>query len=203
MRADLAEWKRLGLLSVNPLEKAVMRPELVRRMQYWQADRDFDGVRGDALAKLPRTGQHAWQQLWADVAATLESAKYPPRVANESNWKRAEQLLKAAAGGVSQKTLHGSLTDQARQQTHDQPMEPGKAYIIELRSSAFDTFLKVVDGMGKLVAWNDDIEENLNSGIVFIPLEPATYRIVATSFENRGRGAYALTVTSLSARKGN
>ena len=34
-------------------------------------ERDFAGVRGDALKKLPLPEQPAWAQLWANVADTL------------------------------------------------------------------------------------------------------------------------------------
>jgi hypothetical protein len=48
------------------------------------------------------------------------------------------------------------------------------------------------------VAENDDIApNNLNSRIIFTPKETGTYRIVATSFEERGRGAYTVTITTL------
>jgi eukaryotic-like serine/threonine-protein kinase len=71
LRADLAAWD--AQLSKQPDN---VRPLLVKTMQRWQADTDFAGVRGpDALAKLPEAERQAWQQLWADVAATLARAQ--------------------------------------------------------------------------------------------------------------------------------
>ncbi len=47
-------------------------PAVREQMQHWQQDSDFAGVRGSAaLAKLPADEPLAWQELWADVAATL------------------------------------------------------------------------------------------------------------------------------------
>jgi hypothetical protein len=50
-------------------------------LQQWLGNFPFAGVRGpEALARLPGPERQAWQQLWADVAATLARAqgKAPP-----------------------------------------------------------------------------------------------------------------------------
>jgi tetratricopeptide (TPR) repeat protein len=64
LRADLAAWSQR--LEKEPGQaRAVVK----QKLQYWQQDADFAGVRGDALAKLPEAERQAWQQLWADVEA--------------------------------------------------------------------------------------------------------------------------------------
>jgi hypothetical protein len=64
-----------------------------------------------------------------------------------------------------------------------------------MESKGFDTFLKLFDAQGKLLAENDDISPtNLNSRIVFTPQQDGTYRILATSFMQRGQGPYAITI---------
>ena len=45
-----------------------------RTMQHWQQDKDFAGVRGNALAKLPETERKVWQKLWRDVEALRQQA---------------------------------------------------------------------------------------------------------------------------------
>jgi tetratricopeptide (TPR) repeat protein/tRNA A-37 threonylcarbamoyl transferase component Bud32 len=70
LRADLDAWS--GLLKKLP---DTIRPLVIKKMQHRQADPDFAGVRGDALAKLPADERQAWQQLWADVANLLARAK--------------------------------------------------------------------------------------------------------------------------------
>jgi serine/threonine protein kinase/tetratricopeptide (TPR) repeat protein len=71
LRADLDVWRQL--LNKEP-DKA--RTDVAQKMQHWRRDIDFNGVRGqEALAKLPEAERQAWQQLWADVAATLAQAR--------------------------------------------------------------------------------------------------------------------------------
>ncbi len=51
------------------------------------------------------------------------------------------------------------------------------------------------DPKGKVLAENDDVsKDNLNSHILFTPTADGTYRIIATAFEQRGIGAYTLTI---------
>ena len=73
-----------------------------------------------------------------------------------------------------------------------------------MRSGAFDTYLKLLDAKGTLLAENDDIApNNLNSRIIFTPKESGTFRIVATSFQERGRGTYSLTITCMKQKAGD
>jgi serine/threonine-protein kinase len=70
LRADLAAYIKL-LAGANPQAPALVR----QRLQHWQRDVDFRGVRGDdALAKLPEAERQDWQQLWQDVEALVRRA---------------------------------------------------------------------------------------------------------------------------------
>ncbi len=69
----------------------------------------------------------------------------------------------------------------------------GNAYTIEMNSTDFDAFLRVVDAKGKELAQDDDSGGNLNSKIVFVPPAKGKYTIVATSFGG-GLGNYQLVV---------
>jgi tetratricopeptide (TPR) repeat protein len=71
LRADLAAWGRL--LEKQPDQA---RPLVQQKMQHWQADLDFDGVRGDELARLPEAERQAWQQLWKDVEQMLKRVNH-------------------------------------------------------------------------------------------------------------------------------
>jgi serine/threonine-protein kinase len=74
LRADLAAYRRL---LDRETDKAA--PLVRERMQHWQQDKDFAGVRGpDALARLPAAERVSWQQLWKDVADTLAWAQKQP-----------------------------------------------------------------------------------------------------------------------------
>jgi tetratricopeptide (TPR) repeat protein len=69
LRADLAEYA--STVDKGP---APALANVQQRLRHWQQDPDFAGVRGDHLAGLPEAERQAWQQLWADVAATLTRA---------------------------------------------------------------------------------------------------------------------------------
>jgi hypothetical protein len=74
-RRQARDWLRAALEARHRLleQAPEMAGETVANdMQYWLWDPPFAGVRGpEALARLPEAERQAWQQLWADVAATL------------------------------------------------------------------------------------------------------------------------------------
>jgi serine/threonine-protein kinase len=71
LTADLAARAKLAEL---PAERRNAR----QTIQHWQEDTDLAGVRGDAIAKLPKAEQAGWQKLWADVAALEKRCEEPP-----------------------------------------------------------------------------------------------------------------------------
>jgi tetratricopeptide (TPR) repeat protein/tRNA A-37 threonylcarbamoyl transferase component Bud32 len=172
LKADLAA--RSKLLEQNPFE-------LQQDLQHWQKDADLAGVRDhEELTMFPAAEQDAWRQLWAEIEALREQAR--------SSYTE---------------TLHkGTLTAKQREQTHPIQMSAGKTYMIDMESPQFDTYLRLEDSQGKVLAENDDISpDNLNSRILFTPKEDGTYRIIATSFQQRGSGAYTLTIRAFAAKK--
>jgi tetratricopeptide (TPR) repeat protein len=72
LRADLAQYAQLVEKGPEPGRAAVQQ-----RLQHWQKDPDFAGVRGDALAKLPEAERREWQKLWAEVEALRQRAMKP------------------------------------------------------------------------------------------------------------------------------
>jgi tetratricopeptide (TPR) repeat protein len=83
LRADLEAYRRL--LDKEP-DKA--GPLVRERMQHWQQDKGFVGMRGaDALAELREVERSAWQQLWADVTDMLNRAKGKPAAEKKSDTK--------------------------------------------------------------------------------------------------------------------
>jgi eukaryotic-like serine/threonine-protein kinase len=76
--ADLAASAKLA-------DNATDRPKLRQKLEHWQLDTDFAGIRGDAaLAKLPEAERAAWQKLWADVAELLKRTGEPSAAAKPS-----------------------------------------------------------------------------------------------------------------------
>jgi serine/threonine protein kinase len=64
------------------------------------------------------------------------------------------------------------------------------------------TYLRLETVQKQVLAENDDIApDNLNSRIIFNPKEDGLYRIVATSYQQRGLGAYALRIREFQRKK--
>jgi tetratricopeptide (TPR) repeat protein/serine/threonine protein kinase len=61
LKADLKAWQEV--LAKNPTLGGMVG----QKMQRWQEDTDFDGVRGAALAKLPEAERQDWRRLWEEV----------------------------------------------------------------------------------------------------------------------------------------
>jgi tetratricopeptide (TPR) repeat protein len=62
LRADLVAWR--ALLRGKPDK---VNPAVQQKMQHWQQDPEFAGVRGDALKMLPESERHDWEKLWQEV----------------------------------------------------------------------------------------------------------------------------------------
>jgi tetratricopeptide (TPR) repeat protein len=82
LRADLA-LRTKQLASSRREDRAAAREAL----QLWLKARDFAGMRGDSLAKLPEVERQAWHQLWEEVADTLARAKGPAVAQKKSDGK--------------------------------------------------------------------------------------------------------------------
>jgi len=75
--------------------------------------------------------------------------------------------------------------------------EAGDSLRISLRSSEFDTFLRLITPSGETIE-NDDFESSLSESAIEITLpESGRYRVVATSYSAATEGAYTLSVTPL------
>ena len=70
----------------------------------------------------------------------------------------------------------------------------GVTYTIEMNSTDFDCFLRLLDAKGKELDKDDDSGGNLNSKIVFMAPKSGTYLIVASSFDG-GAGGFQLVIT--------
>lgn len=73
-------------------------------------------------------------------------------------------------------------------------MEAGKSYRIDLSSKDFDAFLFLVDDAGKVLAFNDDNGESLDSRIIQKIDKAGKYSIVVTSLSGNSNGEFKLTV---------
>lgn len=71
--------------------------------------------------------------------------------------------------------------------------EAGQKVFIRLESEEFDTFLKVIDGAGNVIAQSDD-SFGTNAALNLVLQATGAYRIVVTSYAPKETGAYTLSV---------
>ncbi|MFM9969590.1 MAG: tetratricopeptide repeat protein [Burkholderiales bacterium] len=172
LQADLTAHARL--LKNDPAQ-------LHLKMQHWQRDADLAGLRDEKeLAKLPAGERDRLKKLWDEV----------------------NRLAKEAGSSYTQTEYKGQLGAKERERSHPIKMFAGKTYTIDMESPQFDTFLRLEDDKGRVVAANDDISRtNLNSRIVFTASKDGAYRIVATSYQQLGIGVYTITVREFAQKK--
>ena len=184
MRQHARDWLRADL-DMNAKQIKNAKAASLLQTEEWLkqslANADFAGVRdAKAVAALPEAERSAWTKLWADVA----------------------QLHKQVRSRFTETAFRGMLTEKLLKQIHEWRFEVGKTYVIDMKSAEVDSYLKLQDPAGKLVAENDDIAEgNLDARIIFTPKEPGVYRITATSFQETGRGVYTLTIRAVAGKK--
>lgn len=77
---------------------------------------------------------------------------------------------------------------------HEVNLKAGQAYVIDLTSNRFDTYLFLEDSSGRVLARNDDGGVGTNSRIIFTPTRNGTYRLVVTTYRMGALGAYRLRV---------
>jgi hypothetical protein len=73
-------------------------------------------------------------------------------------------------------------------------MKQGQAYVIDLRSTEFDPFLRVEDADGRELAQDDDSGGDLNARLRFIAPHTGTFRVIATTFAGGSTGSFTLSV---------
>jgi hypothetical protein len=97
----------------------------------------------------------------------------------------------------------GQLTDNdpldrarpdCRCRVHRVRLEAGRAYVIDLHSQDFDSYLRIEDAAGHGLAEDDDSGPLLDAHLVFTPPRTGIYALVVTTFEADETGRYLLSV---------
>jgi serine/threonine-protein kinase len=100
LRKQALDWLRADLaLQEKQLAngKLTERNDVIKRLGHWRKDTDLAGIRdAQALAKLPSEEQHAFAQLWADVAALLKKAEETDRTGSPVQAKTIDKTLELA-----------------------------------------------------------------------------------------------------------
>jgi eukaryotic-like serine/threonine-protein kinase len=198
--------------------------ELLGGRQFVEADK----VLRDSLAVRTKKQPHLWttfntqsllggallgQKQYADAEPLLlagyqgmkeREESIPPlgRVRLTEAEARLAELFDATRTRDERK-LAGALTDAQAEVVHEQELTAGRAVVIEMRSKKFDTYLRLEDAKGKVLAENDDIDlaaKNTDSRILFMPKASGVYRVVATSFQRQGRGGYEIIIRQYAAK---
>jgi uncharacterized protein (TIGR03067 family) len=79
--------------------------------------------------------------------------------------------------------------------THEVKLIAGKVYTIDMVSTAFDSYLRILDEKGNQLDEDDDSGGDLNARILFNCTKDGVYKIVCTTFDGMATGgAYTLTV---------
>jgi tetratricopeptide (TPR) repeat protein len=153
----------------------------LERIPAWQTDASLVSVRDPkALAELPAEEQNGWQQFWPEAA----------------------RLFKQIHAGIATTDYAGKLTDQEREHVREIKVEAGKQYIIDMRSADVDSFLKLLDPAGKLLGENDNATpDTTDARLILAPKEAGSFRVVATSYREQGRGEFTLTIRTVTARQ--
>jgi tetratricopeptide (TPR) repeat protein len=179
LRRQALEWLRTDLDSwTKEIEKGNLSTTLVvieEVLPFWQKDAALAGIREEKqLATLPGPEQQACRSLWSEVGQTLQQAR----------------------SRFTETRLQGALTAAQKEQVHPVRMSAGKTYVLDLTSQLFDGLLRLEDDRGKKLAGSADVTPGREriARILFTPKSAGTYRLIATSDQQRGRGAYVLTV---------
>jgi len=116
----------------------------------------------------------------------------------EGEAKKENESLKVA-DELTSDDPNDKVMKKSRVKSYDFKMEEGAIYVIDLKSKAFDAYLRLEDPTGKEVAQNDDDPNGngtFDSRIVYKAPKTGAYKIHATSLDGK-MGKFALT-----ARKG-
>jgi len=148
------------------------------------------------------------------TAAAMHPTNLFPHQENQMRglvWKHIVLAVAVAAGlGASAtqahaqaKTINWSLLSQdsfnpnrpgCHEYIHKEFLQAGVTYVIQMKSSQFDTYLFLENLNGQVLAQNDDDGFSKNSKIVYTPNVSGDYNLVCTSFNQGATGAYQLMI---------
>lgn len=104
------------------------------------------------------------------------------------------------------RTVSGTLGDADPQDEEERPYDaytitlaPSQRVALSMRSTEFDTILRLLDAQGEELKSDDDGGELTDSRLTFTAREAGTYTVQATRIGTEGQGAYALSAEALPA----
>lgn len=113
-------------------------------------------------------------------------------------------LIVNVAGTIAKTDSKDRVRTNMHARVHEVNLRSGLNYVIDLESGNgapglhnpgyFDTWLRVEDGSGKELAYNDDGGDGFNSRLTFVPTSDGVYRLVVTTYTAGATGSYTLKV---------
>ena len=73
-------------------------------------------------------------------------------------------------------------------------MVKGKTYQIDMKTGAFDAYLRLEDNKSKQLAEDDDSGGDLDAQILFTPTDDGVYRVITTTFDADETGPFNLRI---------
>jgi tetratricopeptide (TPR) repeat protein/CHAT domain-containing protein len=109
-----------------------------------------------------------------------------------------KKILLQAEGEL---TAKNQTAKGAYYKVHEVKLQAGTLYKIDLLGVAgLDTYLRLEDGKGKVLAEDDDSGGDLNARLLFRPTQTENYKLIATTFAKGVTGKYTLIVALADAR---
>jgi hypothetical protein len=109
--------------------------------------------------------------------------------------KKIEQAVEK--GEFTSTTARDKVRSDCPAKLYSFALVEGRTYTIDLRSDAFDAYLRLEDSNGKIVAEDDDSgggKTMHDARIVYKVPKSGTYTVVCTSYNASAKGPYTLTV---------
>ena len=162
---------------------------------YWPSDQRYKGLTGEGLSKAQQLS------LWrtdADLASIRDPASLASLPAAEQDswrafWSGVDHVLSRTPALVSETAWRGTLTDRTLERRVDLKLLAGQACEIRLFSTAFRPEIQLTDSKGKPLGKSAPAAGTVST-LAFAAPGTETIRTMATSQQQRGTGAYVLTV---------
>lgn len=118
--------------------------------------------------------------------------------AGEKKDKKVEDIV------VNDALTNGDLKDKVRMQcfckTYTFKMTQGKNYQLDMKSTEFDSYLRLEDPQGTQVAQDDDGGGFPNARMIYRALKTGDYTIICTTYSGGSTGKFTLIVKDLDSK---
>ncbi len=154
-------------------EHPTLALQLEVEIEHWKRDPDLVGLRDQkALESLTAAQRDQCTQFWDSV----------------------ERLKLKAVESYAKSELKDFLNRNNRQRIHWLKVSKGSTFVIEMKSPDLKSCLQVENYQDEIIAQNNQNGSQQNSRLEFVAPTEGAYRILATSFNQTGSGAYVITV---------